>query len=59
MGLVVAVESRAGVLELDLGIEDDVLGDLIGRQQYQAMRVEPVLPLSAAGFCWKPNAISP
>jgi hypothetical protein len=44
--LVVIVEAGAGVLELDLGVERDVVVDLIGRQQHEASHVEAVLPLT-------------
>src|SRR5450631_742034 len=44
--LVVVVKRGAGVLEFDLGVEDDVVGDLIGRQQHQAYHIEAVLPLT-------------
>src|SRR6516165_11586022 len=46
MQLIVRIEGGAGVLEFDLGIENYVLGDLVGRQQNEAARIEPVLPLS-------------
>src|SRR6266699_1553983 len=49
MQLVVIVKPRAGVLELDLGVEDDVVGHLIGRQQHQASHIETVLPLAGSG----------
>jgi len=45
MQLVVRIETGAGVLELDLGVEDDVGGDGIGRQQHQTVSVGAVLPL--------------
>src|SRR6266849_8903907 len=44
--LVVVVEGGARMLELDLGVEDDVVGDLVGRQQDEAAGVETPLPLA-------------
>ena len=43
--LVVGVETGAGMFEFDLGVEDDVVGDRVGRQQYEAGGIEAVLPL--------------
>ena len=47
--LVVGGERDPAVLELDLGVEDDVVGDLIGRQQHHAVNIEAVLPLTVGG----------
>src|SRR5216683_4158259 len=44
--LVVGVEGDAAVLEFDLGVEDDVRSDRVGRQQNETVGVEAVLPLA-------------
>jgi hypothetical protein len=48
--LVVIVEAGAGVLELDLSVEDDVVRNQIGRQQNETPGVEAVLPLAARSW---------
>ena len=40
MQLVVVVETGAGMFELDLGVEDDVVGNGVGRQQDDVARGE-------------------
>ena len=58
--LVVGVEAGAGVLELDLGVEDDVVGDRIGRQQHQrGHRSRFAIGRWRPGFACAPNLISP
>src|SRR5262249_15905888 len=47
MQLIVGIEGNPAMLELDLGVEDDVGSYRIGRQQHEAMRIEAVLPLAA------------
>ena len=42
--LVICVVGDAAVLELNLGVEDDVIGDLKRRQQHNALGIKPVLP---------------
>src|SRR5215470_6986784 len=42
--LVICVVSDAAVLELNLGIEDNVIGDLIRRKEHDALGIKPVLP---------------
>ena len=46
MLLVIGIEGGAGMLELDLGVEDDAICDGVGRQQHQARRIEAILPLA-------------
>ncbi len=49
MQLVVIVETRTGMLEFDFCVEDDVVGNRIGRQQHHARRIESILPLTVGG----------
>src|SRR5207248_11531845 len=46
MQLVIGIEPRACVFELDLGVEDDVVGDRIRRQQHNSSGIEAILPLA-------------
>jgi hypothetical protein len=47
--LVVPVRRKAAMLPFELGIEDDVVGDGVGRQQHHAADVGAALPLTAGG----------
>jgi hypothetical protein len=50
MQLVVIVESGAGVLELDLSVENDVRGDCICRKQNQAPGIDFVRAVNKAAI---------
>ena len=42
--LVIGIVGDTAVLELNLSVEDDVIGDLIGRQEHDAPGIETVFP---------------
>jgi hypothetical protein len=47
--LVVPSWRKAAMLPFELGIEDDVVGDRVGRQQHHAADIGAPLPLTAGG----------
>src|SRR5262249_10254596 len=47
--LIVGIKRDPSMLELDFGIENDIGGDCVSRQQHEPMGIEAVLPLAVCG----------